>query len=126
MNRHLNPAGIPASPYYSQGVEVTSPERTLFVSGQVGIGSDGSLRDGVDGQARQAIENLELVLAEAGMATADLVKLTIYLTDGAHIEPFMGAAAGTLPTPPPATTLLVVAQLGSPELLVEVEAVAAR
>ena len=38
----------------------------------------------------------------------------------------MGAAAGTLPTPPPATTMLIVSGLASPDLRVEIEAVAAR
>jgi enamine deaminase RidA (YjgF/YER057c/UK114 family) len=38
----------------------------------------------------------------------------------------MGAVAGNLPSPPPATTLLIVQGLSSPELRVEIEAVAAR
>ena len=80
----------------------------------------------LEAQAAQAVANLNAVLDEAGLTPADLAKLTIYLTDPADVEPFMGAAGASLPQPPPATTLLIVAGLGSPELRVEIEAVAAR
>jgi 2-iminobutanoate/2-iminopropanoate deaminase len=122
----VNPSTVPSSEYYSQGAEVSGAQRLLFVSGQVGVGADGSVRDGIAEQSRQAVENLGAVLAEADMSVADLAKLTIYLTDAADVGAFMAAAGGTLPTPPPATTLLLVHQLASPELLVEIEAVAAR
>jgi 2-iminobutanoate/2-iminopropanoate deaminase len=126
VNRAVNPSAVPASPFYSHGMEVSGAQRLLFVSGQVGITADGSVAEGVGAQAAQAVANLNAVLAEAGMAATDLVKMTIYLTDPANVEPFMAAAAGALTDPPPATTLLVVQQLSSPELLVEVEGIAAR
>jgi 2-iminobutanoate/2-iminopropanoate deaminase len=124
--RAVNPSAVPASPFYSQGMEVTGAERLLFVSGQVGVTADGSVVEGIEAQAAQAVANLDAVLAEAGMAAADLVKMTIYLTDPDNVGPFMAAAAGALTETPPATSLLVVQQLSSPELLVEVEGIAAR
>lgn len=126
MIRAVNPTAVPAAPFYSHGMEVRAAERMLFVSGQVGVTSDGSVPEGAEAQARQAVENLKAVLAEAGMAASDLVKITIYLTDPENVGPFMAGAADALSEPPPATTLLVVHQLGSPELLVEIEGVAAR
>ncbi len=126
MIRAVNPSAVPTSPFYSQGAEVRGAERLLFVSGQVGVDSEGAVKDGVEEQSRQAAANLGAVLAEAGMSVDDLAKLTIYLTDPAHVPGFMAGAGGALPTPPPATTMLLVHQLASPELLVEIEAVAAR
>jgi 2-iminobutanoate/2-iminopropanoate deaminase len=126
MIRAVNPSTVPASPYYSQGAEVDGSARLLFVSGQVGVDAQGAVREGVEEQSRQAVANLGAVLAEAGMSVDDLAKMTIYLTDPADVGAFMAAAGGALPTPPPATTLLLVHQLASPELLVEIEAVAAR
>ena len=126
MIRAVNPSAVPSSPYYSQGAEVRGAERLLFISGQVGVDAEGAVKDGVEEQSRQAVANLGAVLAEAGMSVDDLAKMTIYLTDAAHVPGFMAAAGGALPTPPPATTLLLVHQLASPELLVEIEAVAAR
>ena len=122
----LDPAAVPTSPFYSQGVEVRDAARTVYVSGQVGVTSDGTPLDGIEAQAPQAVANLAAVLQEAGLTTSDLVKLTIYLTDPADVGPFTVAVAGTLPQPPPATTLLLVAGLAAPELRVEIEGVAAR
>ena len=126
MKRALNPASAPTSlPYYSQGAEVTDAARLVFVSGQVGVTVDGSVLEGIEAQARQAFENLNAVVAEAGLTPEDIVKLTIYLTDPEHLGAFMGAAAASLTDEPPATTMLFVQQLGSPDLLVEIEAIAA-
>lgn len=100
--------------------------QTLYISGQVGIGPDGKPGADIGAQARAAIGALGAVLAEAGMSTADLVKTTIYLTDASLIPGFMEAAAATLPSPPPATTLLIVKALAAPELLVEIEGIAVR
>jgi len=121
----LNPETVPASPYYSQGTEIRDSGRLVFVSGQVGMTSDGQMLDGIEAQTAQAVANLNAVLDAAGLTPADLAKLTIYLTDPADVEPFMGAAAGGLPSPPPATTMLIVNGLASPELRVEIEAIAA-
>lgn len=122
----LNPATVPASPFYSQGIEVRDIGSLVFVSGQVGMTTDGTVLEGVQAQAGQAVANLNAVLAEAGLTPANLVKMTIYLTDPADVEPFLGAAAGALPDPPPATTMLIVGGLASPDMRVEIEAVAAR
>jgi len=122
----LNPSTVAGSPFYSQGIKVTESVGLVFVSGQVGTTLDGSVLDGAGAQASQAVANLNAVLDEAGLAPSDLVKLTIYLTDPADVEAFVGAVAGSLPQPPPATTMLIVNGLASPELLVEIEAVAAR
>jgi enamine deaminase RidA (YjgF/YER057c/UK114 family) len=125
MLRKFNPEGVAASPAYSQGAEATSPQRILFVSGQVGIRRDGSIAEGVAEQARIAVENLNSVLADAGMSIDDVAKFTIYLTDESNLEGFMTSGI-SLPSPPPAATLLFVKALASPQLLIEIEAVAVR
>lgn len=122
----LAPASVPASPFYSPGVLVQGAQQVVHVSGQVGHDAQGEPLEGVEAQTRQAVAHLHAVLAEAGMTGDDLVKLTIYLTDAADVPAFAAAAAGSLPTPPPATTMLVVAGLADPRLKVEIEAVAAR
>lgn len=127
MIRKFNPPGVapPGAPY-SHGVEVTSPQRLLFVSGQVGVKPDGSVAEGITEQARVAVQNLNAVLAGADMTPADIVKLTIYLTDEANMAGFAEGAGGALPADPPATTLVFVKALASPALLVEIEAVASQ
>lgn len=124
MLNAINHADREPSPFNSQAIEVTGATRTLHISGQVGAAPDGSVPAGVGDQALQAIANLNALLEQAGMTPANLAKLTIYLTDAAHLPEFVQAAAGTLPSPPPAATLLVVSGLAHPSLLVEIEAVA--
>ena len=123
----LTPINFPdraPHPAYSQGMEAKGPARLLFISGQVGAGADGVVPADIGEQAKLAIANLNSVLSEAGLNNTNLAKLTIYLTDPAHLQAFYGAAIGTLASPPPATTLLIVKALADPALLVEIEAIA--
>jgi len=126
MLRKFNPPGMVSSNIYHHGVEVTSFQRMLFMSGQVGVGPDGVPGKDIRQQTELAINNLYKVLAEADMDANDIVKSTIYLTDENLLGAFMEAGAGSLPTPPPATTLVIVKALASPDLLVEIEAIAAK
>lgn len=125
MLRKFNPEGMSAPPFYSHGAEVSGAQRLLFVSGQVGT-TDGVLAEGIAAQATAAVRNLRAVLAGAEMDAGDIAKLTIYLTDPANFDGFAGAAASLIAQPPAATTLVYVKALASPDMLVEIEAVAAK
>jgi len=120
----INPDGYPTSPAYGQGAGATAPQRLLFISGQVGVDAAGQVGAGIGEQAQLAVANMNAVLAAAGMGAGNLAKVTIYLTDESLLPGFMEAAAGALPSPPPATTLLIVKALAGPSLLVEIEGVA--
>jgi 2-iminobutanoate/2-iminopropanoate deaminase len=124
MLEMINPKGQAPNPSYSQGALATAPQRTLFISGQVGVDAKGNMGRDIGEQALIAVANLNAVLAEAGMGPENLAKVTIYLTDDSLIPGFMQAAGGALPSPPPATTLLIVKALAAPPLLVEIEAIA--
>lgn len=126
MKTHINPPGYPVHPFYSQAVEVKSPERTLYVAGQYGIGADGNIPADVERQTQNSLANMVAVLAAAGMTAADVVKYTIFLTDPADMDAFIAAASESLPQPPPATTLVIVKALAAPQMRIEIEAVAAR
>ncbi len=98
----------------------------LFVSGFVPVDAEGSLvgDNDVVAQARQVLANLGTVLAAAGATFADVVKVTVYLTDIAdrvRINPvrqeFFGQAR-------PASTLVEVSALAVPGAKLEIEAVA--
>jgi enamine deaminase RidA (YjgF/YER057c/UK114 family) len=128
--RVVNPWTWQEQQGYEQAVEVTGGERTLYCAGQVSVDAQGNpLHEGdLTAQALQAIDNLETVLQEGGYELADVVRLNYYVTD---IDAFIGAGpalgerlgkAGCRA----AGTLLGVARLGYPQLLVEVEATAVR
>jgi 2-iminobutanoate/2-iminopropanoate deaminase len=98
----------------------------LFVSGCVPVDADGRLvgDNDVVAQARQTLANVGAVLAAAGSSFADVVKVTIYLTDvddRAKINPVRQAFFGETR---PASTLVEVSGLAIPGARIEVEAVA--
>ena len=124
MLEAVNRPGVPPMPTYSQGMVATG-SRTLYVSGQVAVGS--ARADGIAAQAEVAFENLRLVLSAAAMTMADVAKLTVFLTEEADIPGFMAVYTVRMPTsPPPAVTLVVVKALAAPQYRVEVEAIAVR
>src|SRR5947209_1594897 len=53
----------------------------LYLSGQIGIGPDGKLTDGIDAQTRQAMDNMGVVLKRAGLSYGDLFHCTAFLSD---------------------------------------------
>ena len=127
MKRHNPVPVLPAyEAVYAHGVEVPAGARTLHVSGQVGVDHrDGRLAEGgFEAQCVQAIANVEAVLASAGKALADVVKLTIYLTRREDIPRLRDVRAERLAVAP-AVTMVLVAGLHHPDWLVEIEAVAA-
>lgn len=127
MNRLFNPAGIhePIGAY-SHGVESPPGSRFVHVSGQVGMASDGSVPSEIAQQTENAFRNLLAVLAEAGMAITDVVKINAYLTRVDDAPGFREARGRVLGEHRPAMTLVFVSALAKPEIRVEVEAVAAK
>jgi enamine deaminase RidA (YjgF/YER057c/UK114 family) len=113
---------------FNQAELVEGARRILVCSGQTATDADGSPRHPGDmaAQLALALDNLEAVLAAAGMGLGDVVRLQVYTTDVDRLlERYQVVvdrleAAGVRP----ASTLLGVARLAAPELLVELEATA--
>ncbi|MFF5721466.1 RidA family protein [Streptomyces buecherae] len=99
----------------------------VAVSGQIAVDAQGELvgRDDPEAQARQVFANLRRCLEAAGASFADVVKLTFYVTDVAHLPAVRAARDAYVDTArPPASSAVQVAGLIRPELLVEVDALA--
>ncbi|HEV7525870.1 MAG TPA: RidA family protein [Acidimicrobiia bacterium] len=113
---------------YSQAVDVTNPERVLFCAGQTATGPDGAppTTSDMGEQIATAFSNLQTVLVAGDMTIADVVKLKVYTTDVDALLSVYGSVAGSLAPNLPAMTLVGVSRLAFPELLVEIEATAAR
>ena len=115
---------------FSQAIEITSGTRTLYCAGQTSVDGEGRpLHVGDMGkQIGQALENLSTVLGAAGFTLGDVVRLNYYTTDVAGFLAASGTAMSSLVDArcQPSSTLLGVASLAFPELLVEIEATAVR
>jgi 2-iminobutanoate/2-iminopropanoate deaminase len=110
---------------YVHGVSVPPGARYLFCSGQLGIDTDGTVPDDAGAQARQCFANIEAILGDAGMRFEHLVRLNAYVTDAADLKRYMAVRDAIVGTPPPASTLMIVAGFARPEFKVEIEVVAA-
>ncbi|MFE1287829.1 RidA family protein [Streptomyces sp. NPDC058751] len=119
------PDGVAPAAAYSHVVAATG--RFVAVSGQVPLDENGDLVGEGDAgaQARQVFENLRRCLAAAGAGFDDVVKLTFFVTDMAHMPAIRAARAEHMPADRlPAASAVQVAALVRPEFLMEIEAYA--
>jgi 2-iminobutanoate/2-iminopropanoate deaminase len=114
----------PVEGAYPQAVEVTGPNRWLYLSGQIPVGPDGSLADDFVGQCEQVWTNLETQLSAAGMTLDNLVKVTTFLSDRAWALENREVRLRRLAGRQPALTV-IIAGIFDAAWLVEIEAVAA-
>lgn len=124
---HLLPATI-ARPLatYSHGVEIAAGARLVLCSGQLAIAPDGYVPEDAGAQAEICFANGAAILAEAGMTLADVVRINAYVTDRAHMAPYMAVRDRLFAQPAPASTLMIVGGFTRPEFKVEIELLAAR
>ena len=106
---------------YSQGIQ---SEGMVYASGQIGLDpASGTLRDGVEAQARQAFSNLSAILAAGGTTLENAVKISIFLADINDFAVVNKVMQELVPQPFPARSCFAVAALPK-GALVEVEAIA--
>ena len=129
INR-INPPELGMPPGYSQIVEV-SAGRIIFISGQTALDSDGHVvgKSDFGAQAEQVFRNLTIALQASGCTAANLVKLTVFLTDMDNLARYREARnrffASVTPTVGPAVTLVEVSKLYGADFMIEIEAIAA-
>ncbi len=113
---------------FSQAIEVSGVQRTIYCAGQTSTDDEGSPVHSGDMRAQivQAMDNLETVLRESGAGLSDVVRLNYYTTDLDHFFEAYDAVVGRLAEAgcQPSSTLLGVTSLAFPELLIEIEATA--
>ena len=108
---------------YTQAIEVSGAARTLYISGQVGQTTDGTIPDDIAEQSRPAWQNLEAQLRAAGMTLDNLVKITTILPNGGDVAAARDARNKALGDRKPASTL-IVGGLANPAWKIEIEGVA--
>ncbi|MDN3241568.1 RidA family protein [Glycomyces tritici] len=124
----VNPVDWSLALGFNQGELVSGQTRTLYCSGQTAMDGEGKPQHEGDMAAQLALslDNLEAVLAAAGMSLSNLVRLNVYTTDVDLLFPHYGVLAARLGAAQaaPATTMLGVARLAVPGQMVELEGTA--
>lgn len=127
----VNPDGLPKPEVYRQ-LSIATGSRLVFLAGQVARDANGNRVGEGDlaAQVEQAYLNIATALAEIGGSFADVAKLTVYVVDWTPDKmPLLGegvsrAAAKLGVDPVKPITLLGIAALAEPDLMVEIEATA--
>jgi enamine deaminase RidA (YjgF/YER057c/UK114 family) len=127
------PSRTPINPWswsiglgFDQAQLIEGHRRQLILSGQDAVDADGNPQHPGDmaAQLELALDNLEAVLAGAGMTLADVVRLNVFTTDMDELLKHFPRLAGRFGGSRFASTVLGVAQLPAPGLLVMLEATA--
>lgn len=115
---------------FVQATEISGGHNVLYCAGQTSMDDDGKpiYAGDMRAQMKQAMDNLDRVLSEAGYTLTDVVRLNYYTTDVdqffAHYDVIVGRL--TQYNAQVSSTLLGISRLAFPELLVEIEATAVK
>lgn len=129
--QYLNPDGLTKPNGYTQVVVVSEPTQLIYLSGQTARSPGGQIvgKGDLRAQVTQAMENLRTALTAAGATMEDIVKLNYYVV---NLQPDQVAIIREVREKylrgehPPAATLVGVTALAAADLMVEIEAVAAK
>jgi len=118
--------GVFDPPMYAQAVKVSGAETILYISGQVAYTAEGGAGHAGDftTQAREVLQFLKAQVEAGGGTMANIVKVNTYLTDIRHRADYAPIREEFFGKKMPAHTLVAVAALALPGLLIEVEAIA--
>ncbi len=122
----FNPPGV-VKPFGIFSTAAWQPEgRVLHISGHVAQNPDGNTVGvgDIKAQTRQALKNIQTVLASVGGRMSDIAKVTIFVTDVSKLREIHEVRAEFFQPPYPASTLVEISRLVRPEWMIEIEAVA--
>ena len=116
----------PMNGYTRRTVEIPPNSRILYISGQTATDEDGNTPLDADTQADVVYGKMVQSLKDAGMGLEDLVKTNVYVVNPEDVGSLYKAGAKHNPGGKQAGTLIYVKALARPEVLIELEAVAAK
>ena len=126
----INPDELARPSGFAHAVKATGTV-TVHLAGQTALDRDGNVAGIGDfaAQAAQVFRNLATALQASGCSAANLVKLTVFLTDMNNLGPYREARntffASVTPPAAPAVTLVEVSKLYGADFLIEIEGIAA-
>lgn len=112
--------------HFSQAIAIEAKGRLLFISGMTARCPDGTIAGigDVEAQTRQVCENLKSAVEAAGGTMEDICRVDVYVRNIEHFDKIHKVRREYFKAPAPASTMVEVTKMVSPEYLIEINAIA--
>src|SRR3954469_4116445 len=125
--REIRSPKLPApSGHFAQAIEIEAKGRLVFISGMVAKGADGKVVGigDIEAQTRQVCENVKAAVEAAGGTMEDICRVDVYVRNMEHFEKIHKVRREYFKNAPPASTMVEVTKMTSPDYLIEINAIA--
>jgi enamine deaminase RidA (YjgF/YER057c/UK114 family) len=114
------------SGHFSQATMIEAKGRLVFLSGMTAKKADGTMAGigDIEAQTRQVCENLKAAIEEAGGTMDDICRVDVYIRNMEHFDLIHKVRREYFHPPAPASTMVEVCKMTSPEALIEISAIA--
>lgn len=114
------------SGHFSQAVAIEAQGKLVFLSGMTARRADGTIAGvgDIEAQTRQVCENLKAAVEAAGGTMDDICRVDVYVRNMEHFEKIHKVRREYFGSPPPASTMVEVTKMTSPDYLIEISAIA--
>ena len=115
------PSGV-----FSQATMVEAKGRLVFISGMTARGADGKIAGvgDIEAQTRQVCENLKAAVEAAGGTMDDICRVDVFIRNMEHFDTIHKVRREYFKPPLPASTMVEICKMTSPEALIEISAIA--
>jgi 2-iminobutanoate/2-iminopropanoate deaminase len=114
------------SGHFSHAISIEAKGRLVFISGMTARRADGTIAGvgDIETQTRQVCDNLKNAVEAAGGTMDDICRVDVYVRNMEHFEKIHKVRREYFKSPPPASTMVEVTKMTSPEYLIEISAIA--
>ena len=114
------------SGHFSQAIAIEAKGKMVFISGMTARRADGTIAGigDIEAQTRQVCENLKSAVEAAGGTMDDICRVDVYVRNMEHFDKIHTVRREYFGSPPPASTMVEVTKMTSPEYLIEINAIA--
>ena len=114
------------SGHFSQAIAIEAKGKLVFISGMTARKPDGSIAGigDIEAQTRQVCENIKSAVESAGGTLDDVCRVDVFVRNIEHFDKIHKVRREYFKTPPPASTMVEVTKMVSPDYLIEINAIA--
>src|SRR5256884_2430881 len=114
------------SGHFSQAIAIEAKGKLVFISGMTSRRADGTIAGvgDIEAQTRQVCENLKAAVEAAGGTMDDICRVDVYVRNMEHFDKIHKVRREYFKAPAPASTMVEVTKMTSPDYLIEINAIA--